>query len=98
MAQTGKSTTTPKPTKAEKTAVKAHDTVDSAQQKAHDAIDTAQVKADELKVRAQDAADTAQAKGEEVMDQVSTYVREHPVSAAGIAFAAGMLVSSLLRR
>ncbi|MCH5372458.1 MAG: DUF883 domain-containing protein [Planctomycetes bacterium] len=48
------------------------------------------------KIEATQAAAGKQARRS--LDQVETFVKENPVAAAGIAFAAGILTSALLRR
>lgn len=76
---------------------------------AHDAIETTANKAEglehELRQRAAHAGDKVGASQEAVarqfestVSEVETFVRQRPVAAAGIAFAAGVLATALLRR
>lgn len=75
----------------------------------HDAIDRFAVHAAEAEQRVRDAAadaqdrirsskDAARAKTDEAASAVETYVDHHPWTALGIAFGAGVILSSLLRR
>lgn len=78
-------------------------------QAAHDMIDETAEKAEsfevQLREKASDAGDGVEA-GQELAQQqidesiakVERFVKEQPVASAGIAFAAGILVSALLRR
>jgi ElaB/YqjD/DUF883 family membrane-anchored ribosome-binding protein len=79
-------------------AEKAHQTVDRAAEVATEAEET-------LRDSAARAAETLRAGEEravetldEGMAKVRTYVEKNPLASAGIAFAAGVLVSMLLRR
>lgn len=76
---------------------------------AHDTIDSAAVKADEIetqlragavnagaKLEASQEAATAQVKNS--LAKLEAFVKESPIAAAGIAFAAGILATTLLRR
>lgn len=76
---------------------------------AHDVIDETAAKAGpvEMKIRetAAIAGNKVEATQEKARDQIDeslekmeSFVRERPVTSAGIAFAAGVLVSTLLRR
>lgn len=87
----------------------AHSTVEQAAAKAHAAIDKAagaagsgeeklHHMADEMRAQAEHIADTAKARSKELTDAVCEYTREHPVKTLGIAFLAGALVASLVRR
>lgn len=82
----------------QKVAEMAHDVVDKAAAKAEPTEHKVRAKAEEAKVQAEVRAYEARDRGRELFDEVSEYVKEHPVSSAGIAFAAGMLFSSILRR
>ena len=76
---------------------------------AHETIDSAAVKADELelhlragvvkagtKLEASQEAATAQV--EKSLAKLESFVKSRPIAAAGIAFAAGVLATALLRR
>ncbi len=79
-------------------ASKAHETIDRfadrsarAESRIRDEADAAVKKVRETEKQARDAADKS---AEQVMD----YVKENPLMSAGIAFVAGALLSSFLRR
>jgi len=83
--------------------------VDDIARKLHEAIDRLTVHANKAEQRIHDATDSldsllrksrdgAGTKAEEVSGSVSDYVNEHPVAALGIAFGAGLLLATLLRR
>lgn len=65
----------------------AHETIDKATTATHEAIDNFQEKKDQL-INAE----------QEVIAKYSTYVRENPVRALGIAVGVGFLVSKFLNR
>jgi ElaB/YqjD/DUF883 family membrane-anchored ribosome-binding protein len=76
---------------------------------AHETIDSAAVKAEELEVHLRagvikagtklDASqEAATAQVEKSLAKLETFVRGRPIAAAGIAFAAGVLATALLRR
>ena len=79
-------------------AEKAHQTVDRAAEVATGAEETlrssAARAAETLRAGEERAAETL----DESMVKVRTYVEKNPLASAGIAFAAGVLVSMLLRR
>jgi ElaB/YqjD/DUF883 family membrane-anchored ribosome-binding protein len=92
-ANTGKTAST-----TQRLAEKAHETVDRAAQVATDAEES-------LRSSAARAAETFRAGEEratETLDEgltkVRGYVEKNPLASAGIAFAAGVVVSMLLRR
>jgi ElaB/YqjD/DUF883 family membrane-anchored ribosome-binding protein len=87
----------------------AHDTTDRAAEMAHDTVDrVADVAEDaERQVRKAAARKMKQARAlqgdvidavDDKLGRVDSYVRENPFTAAGIAFAAGAIVSALIRR
>lgn len=76
---------------------------------AHDVIEDTAAKAEpvelQLREKASSAGDKveetqakAQAQIEQSLATIESFVKEKPVASAGIAFAAGILVSALLRR
>jgi ElaB/YqjD/DUF883 family membrane-anchored ribosome-binding protein len=84
-------------------------TSDRLASKAHETIDRMKETADYAEEHARDAAARTAEKAKEVRDQVRqtadesyekarSYVERNPLAAAGIAFAAGLILSSLLRR
>ena len=84
-----------------------HPFTDKAQETLHSSLDklaTSAAKAEEnLRATASDSADNialrkAQAEQKWNGSSVRKYAIENPVATAGIAFAAGMLVTSLLRK
>src|SRR5512134_1232498 len=88
----------PRATTSDRLASMAHETVDkvadtarSAEQQARGAASRAADKAREAEGRMRTAAD-------EGLTTIRSYVEQNPLASAGIAFAAGIVVSSLLRR
>ncbi|MCV2885180.1 DUF883 domain-containing protein [Aestuariibacter sp. AA17] len=80
---------------------------DKARDTLHEAIDNlaARVSATEVSLRegAHNSAESFSKKRDEIdkkwhSSSVGKYVSDHPVASAGIAFAAGVLISSLLRK
>ncbi|HEX5787267.1 MAG TPA: hypothetical protein VFY03_03745 [Woeseiaceae bacterium] len=78
-------------------------------EKAHRAIDESASRAENLERKVRDKAGEAQdklaasrqrasLKVDESLGEVEAFVRERPLAATGIAFAAGVLVAALLRR
>ena len=88
---------------------KAEKTVDSVSQSAHDLVDTVDTSAKNgieagrrKALDAVDAIEDLEARAELTIEQASTtvsrYVQEKPLQAAGIAFAAGVLTTLIMRR
>jgi len=84
-----------------------HPVSDKVQDTLHESIDSLAEKTasteDKLRDAAQVSAENLAAKQKEVQDKwqqsaVKKYATENPVATAGIAFAAGVLLTSLLRR
>lgn len=80
-----------------------------AREAAHQAVDAVSTKAasaeDSLRKTAASSQETLAHKQEEIKQQLQSsysksceFIAQHPLAAAGMAFAAGILVSSLLRR
>lgn len=76
---------------------------------AHDLIDDTAAKAENVELRLRERAavagdkleatkDTANEQVEQSLARVESYVKEKPLTAAGIAFAAGVVATSILRR
>ena len=87
-----------KPITTERVAKTAHDVIDET------AAKTAPVEV-KLRDKATHAGEKVEATQEKARDQIDeslekmeSFVKERPVTSAGIAFAAGVLVSTLLRR
>ena len=89
--------------------VTSNSTTRQAANSAHELIDAAATKAEkaEMEVRARAEAvgekagatqELASKKAEKVLSQTEVFVREQPIAAAGLAFAAGVVASALLRR
>lgn len=79
-------------------AERAHQTIDRAAEMAADAEQSLRSSAaragEKLRETEARAADTL----DESVNQIRSYVEKNPLASAGIAFAAGLLVSALLRR
>ena len=75
-----------------------HHAVDSAAERARPAEERARERAARAAEKARESADHARARSHEMAGTIGTYVQENPLMALGIAFAAGTLVSSLMRR
>jgi len=84
-----------------------HPVSDKVQDTLHESVDTIAEKAasteDKLREAAQSGSENLAAKQKEMQDKwqqsaVKKYATENPVATAGIAFAAGVLLTSLLRR
>lgn len=84
-------------------------TTKKAASAAHDAIDHAAEKAEPIEKRVREQAHKAQDKFSETSAEASeqmhlqvekfeTFIKQRPVAATGIAFAAGMLAAIILRR
>lgn len=82
---------------------------DRAAAAAHDAIDRIASAAADAETRIRKASDEAQREmrrrsgaareqGEQTVESVRGYVNDHPLAALGIAFGAGIIAASLLRR
>jgi len=66
---------------------------------AHEAINEAAVRAAPLETQIRTkAVVNATEQVEHSLDQLQSFVKERPLTAAGIAFAAGMIATVLLRR
>lgn len=84
-------------------------TTQKAASMAHDVIDQAAVKAEPLEQKVREQAHVAQDKlsatsaeaSEQIhqqVEKVETFIKQRPVAATGIAFAAGMLAAIILRK
>lgn len=79
---------------AGKTRTESSDTTEKLADKAHDAVDSAAEKVSDAEEKLREVA----AQGQDVLAAVSNYVKENPLTALGLAFAAGTVFSSLTRR
>ncbi len=77
-----------------KTKTETSQTTEKLADKAHEAVDSAAEKVTHAEEKLRDAA----AQGQDVLTAVSSYVKENPLTALGLAFAAGTIFSSLTRR
>ncbi len=86
-----------------------HQTTDRAAEKAHEAVDAAarraghaeerfREKVSETDERVRESAHHARERSQDVISTVGDYVQENPLTALGLAFAAGTLFSALTRR
>ncbi|MBA3979246.1 MAG: hypothetical protein C0462_01460 [Alcanivorax sp.] len=86
-----------------------HQTTDKVAQSLHGAVDTAasraapaeeklRQEANEAAARLREGREYARSRSEEMLGNVTGYVRENPLTALGLAFAAGTLFSALTRR
>ncbi len=83
---------------ADQVAEAAHETVDRVAKSAADAEERIRKAAAEAERNLKKSSDKAQQQTQELNRVVTDYVNKHPVKSIGIAFAAGVLVSALLRR
>jgi ElaB/YqjD/DUF883 family membrane-anchored ribosome-binding protein len=83
---------------SDRLASKAHETVDKVAETAKHAEQQARSAAAKTAEKAREAQDQIRAAADEGFDKVRTYVERNPLASAGIAFAAGIVLSSLLRR
>ncbi len=84
-------------------------TTDKIAKAAHEAVDKMAASADQVETRVRQSAaeaqstmrektDQAQRMSEDAIVNVRNYVHEHPFASLGLAFAAGIVFSALLRR
>lgn len=81
-----------------KVADDAHDRVDRAAKHAAKAEESIREKAADSSEAMHDTVQSAKEDLDAMSGKIERYARANPVTAAGIAFAAGVLLSSLLRR
>lgn len=92
--------TTPEPenSTARRVADSAHSFIDDAAAKAEEAERQLRKKAAMAGEKYESTKESANEQVEQSLAKVENYVRQRPLTAAGIAFAAGIVASSLLRR
>ena len=83
---------------AERLASKAHDTVDRVAEAANYAEREVRTAATRTAEQARQLRDHAVEKADENVQRVRSYVEQNPMISAGIAFAAGVILSTLFRR
>ncbi len=71
-----------------------HQTTEKVADRAHEAVDSAAEKAGRAEERLREATE----QGHDVVTAVTEYVKENPLTALGLAFAAGTIFSSMTRR
>jgi ElaB/YqjD/DUF883 family membrane-anchored ribosome-binding protein len=79
-------------------AEKAHAAVDRAAHTASEAEENVRATASKAAERARQSEEQVEAQVREGVDRVRAYVEQNPLASAGIAFVAGLIVSSLMRR
>jgi ElaB/YqjD/DUF883 family membrane-anchored ribosome-binding protein len=90
--------TTQGPRVAERMAKAAHESIDRLQEKAGRVEDQIRDAASRASEQARNAGGDASAQIEGTLRKVTTYIEQNPLTAAAIAFSAGLVLSSLLRR
>ena len=83
---------------ARQVANSAHDMIDAAATKAEKAEMEMRQRAEAVGNKAEATQELAAHKFEKVLSSTETYVKEQPIAAAGLAFAAGVVATALLRR
>ncbi len=73
-------------------------TTEKVSDKAHDAVDKVSDTLNEAEENLRATAQDAQVRGEDMLRKVSDYVQDNPLTSLGLAFAAGMVFSSMNRR
>jgi len=71
---------------------------DKLADKAHEAVDKASESFGRAEERIRDRTEGAQARSEDLIQKVTDYVHANPLTALGLAFAAGVIFSSMNRR
>ncbi len=82
----------------DRVSAKAHETVDRVAASAASAEEKLRAQAAEASARVHDAREQVAQKSRESAEQLQSYARENPLKTAGIAFAAGFVISALMRR
>ena len=83
---------------ASRVADSAHKLIDNTAAKAEEVERQLRRKAAKAGEKYEDTKETANEQVEQSLAKVESFVREKPMTAAGIAFAAGIIASSILRR
>ena len=82
----------------DRVAAKAHETVDTIAERAQRAEREVRSTAARTAEQARQFQEDATAKAEQSLRRANSYIESNPLAFVGIAFAAGLLLSSLLRR
>jgi ElaB/YqjD/DUF883 family membrane-anchored ribosome-binding protein len=82
----------------ERFAAKAHETIDRVADTANQAEREARAAAQRAAERAREMQERAMQAADENIGKLRSYVEHNPLTSAGIAFAAGVVLSALLRR
>jgi ElaB/YqjD/DUF883 family membrane-anchored ribosome-binding protein len=85
-------------TTTERYAAKAHDTVDDIAERAERAERGVRGAAERTVERARELQEEYSDTAEQTLRRATSYVESHPLAVAGMAFVAGVLFSSLIRR
>jgi ElaB/YqjD/DUF883 family membrane-anchored ribosome-binding protein len=85
-------------TATDRFAAKAHETVDSIAERAQRAEREVRGAAARTAEQARDFQEQATERAEQTIRRAGSYVESNPLAFVGIAFAAGVLLSTLLRR
>src|ERR1700759_5320962 len=90
---------------ADAASAKAHASVDRAADKIDAATDKMDAAADDLNARINEISERLKADGERLLasarefgDVISKQTRQHPLTACGVAFVAGIAIARLMRR
>ncbi len=84
--------------KTKRAASSAHGLIDDAASKAEEVEAKLRVKASQAGRKLEQSQEAAVEQFEQSLEKLELFVKRRPVTAAGIAFAAGVLASALLRR
>ena len=90
--------TEPNPSNVDRARDKMHETVDRVADKAHQAEASLREQAAGVEGRMREMGAKVSESAHDGTEQLRNYVRENPVTSAGIAFAAGFVISAILRR
>lgn len=75
-----------------------HESVDQVAETAGKAEERIRQEAADAEARARDAGQKAKERSNEILQDIGSFVRDKPLTSLGLAFAAGTLVSAILRR
>lgn len=82
----------------EQAAKAAHDTIDKVATKAADAEEYVRTHAEQSKESISQRKEQLEQSLQDSMERTKSFARENPLLCAGLAFAAGMIFTALLRR
>lgn len=75
-----------------------HQTTDRIAEKAHHAVDAAARTAAQAEEHVRETAEHAGERSQDLLSAVTDYVHKNPMTALGLAFAAGTIFSAMTRR